>query len=743
LETDVFDPFKRKANDAGVLPVPPSGLEKISVVLAQEQCLNNSIFLQYIHAARGESGWLDLPQIAATGEANTFRVQGKAFLPIYPNDGLSLDFNLNIPVLRASIGSVINREDFLYLIAFTCEVGAEQDPDLGKLAFSYRDVDDATQEVQIKQMVGENSHRQRVFFIAILSPEPITQELFKGLTDIPQNGDIPAHNRFTVTRKGSIGFPIADYQVWAIDDNWMESKSYELFPDHVDILPICKIRRKANYSEGGYSGGDGIDIIDLILDGTISSEDINTIAWKRLVDLFSGFSKNYSRTVQNLALGSISGNPSPGEPAIASNGTNMIANGQRVSFLDQAITDNLSVIKVRAENDGTDRALITISLKQSTPFGTYFSEHLIEHRIYSVDGKDESALGRFTRLGHSGVLAWIANDNSSIKPGNIAYCVPAICYPPGCGFRIPFRRCEKVWFQGRELLPENIWEGGMDEKIIPGYQPPAGGQRVIAVMARERSGLLYIYEDVVVQSTPSGLVVVPDEPGACFAFVEGVAGRIDAPVVKVPRANTPYRALVYRAPQPGDNWQFLFAYSKYQGLAEKEILDGAEIISEPIFIAHSQGGGNAVYRGEATFRFSPIAKHLPQASASRAPELYGPIHLASEPYPGPLTMRELPIQPAAGLALPMLGQTINWINNPIPAIVGDRTIEGKLLINGEVMGFRLPNLSHDFLFQGVVAFVIKKGKEVRLLIITHDNIGGTAIACDTSAGTAFDLFRMV
>jgi hypothetical protein len=724
-----------------VLPVAPSGLEQISVVLAQEQCLNNHIFLKYLHSARGNAGWMDLPQITPSGELNTYRVQGKVFLPIYPSDSLNLDISLTIPVLRASVGSVINREDFLYLVAFTCEVGAEHDPDLGKIAFSYRDVDESTQEIQIKQMVGENSHRQRVFFVSVLSPEPVTPDTFKTLTLIPETASVPSHHRFTVPRKGKVGFPLGDCQVWAIDDNLVESKSYFIFPDYIDVLPICKIRRTVNYSDGGYSGNDGIDIINIILDGKASAEDITTIAWKKLIDLFTGFSRNYSRTVQNLSLGTVMGNPSPGEPAIASNGSNMIANGQRVSFLDQAITDNLSVIKVRADNDGTDRALISISLRQSAPFGTYFSEKLSDHRIYSIDGRDESTLGRFTRMGHSGVLAWIAGDNSSIKPGNIAYCVPAICYPKGSGFRIPFRRCEKIWFGGRELLPENIWEGGLSD--LNNYQAPVGGQAAIVVMARERSGLLYIYEDVMVQSDATGLVTIPDSPGGCFAFIEGIPGRINAPTAKTPRPNTPYRALLYRTPQISDNWQFLFAYSKYQGLKEGELIDGAEIISEPIFVAHSQGGGNAVYRGEATFRFSPIAKYLPQASASRAPELYGPIHLASEPYPGPITMRQLPIQPTMGLALPMLGQTINWEPNPIPAILGDRTIEGKLLINDETMGFRLPNLSHDFLFQGVVALVIKKRDEIRLLIITHDGISGTSVACDTSAGTAFDTFKMV
>ena len=739
----MIDSFARKVNDAGVLPVPPMSFEQISVVLAEEQRLNNDILLKYICSARGTAGWIDLPVVTAVpGQLNSFRIQGKAFLPVYPSDGLGLDVSLKIPALKVSIGSVVNREDYLYLVAFTCEVSAEQDPDLGKIAFSYRDVNEQTQEVQIKQMIGENSHRQRVFFVAMLSPEPITPEIFRDLTAIPESGGVPAHHRFTVTRKTDIGFPINEYQVWPIDDNWVESKSYQVFPEPIDVLPICKIRRKANYSEGGYSGGDGVDIINIILDGSASTEDVNTIAWKRLVDLFSGFSANYSRTVQNLSLGTVPGNPSPGESAIASNGTNMISNGQRIAFLDQAVTDNLSVLKVRAENDGNDRALISISLRQSAPFGTYFSENLSEHRIYSAtDGKDESALGRFTRLGNSGVLAWIANDNSSIRPGSIAYCVPAICYPAGSGFRIPFRRCEKVWYAGTELLPENIREGGTND--IREYEPPAGGQSVMAVMARERSGLLYAYEDVVVQSNASGLVTVPDVPGGCFAFVEGVSGRLDAPVVKTPRANTAYRALVYRAPQPGDNWQFLFAYQKYQGLGEKDLLDGAEIISDPVFIAHSQGGGNTVHRGEATFRFSPIAKYLPQASASRAPELYGPIHLASEPYPGPLTMRVLPLQPSAGLALPFLGQIINWEKNPIAPIVGDRTIEGKLTIGGEMMGFRLPNLSHDFIFQGVVAFAIKKDKEIRLLIITHDGIGGTSVACDTSSGTAFDLFTMV
>lgn len=736
------EPFQRKVNDLAVNPKAPKGLGDISVLLAEEVNLNNEIHLQYTYCSRGNPSWLKLPQVTLiASEQNLYQIRGKAHLPIYPNDGLSLDFNLKIPTLKASTGSIVNREDFLYLVAFSCEVGAEQDPELGQLEFSYRDIDEQTQEIQIKQMVGENSHRQRVFFIAILSPEPIVSEDFRELTAIPSNGDIDAHHRFTVTRKGATGFPFGEHQVWAIDDNWTASKSYQVFPSYIDVLPICKVRRKANYSEGGYTGGDGIDIIDIILDGSASTEDINTIAWKRIVDLFSGFSRNYSRTVQNLCLGTIQGNSSPGEAAIASNGTNMIANGQRMTFLDQAVTDNISVAKVQAENDGTDRALVSIVLQQPTPYGTYFSENLALHKIYSPDGKDQSSLGRFTRLGHSGVLAWIASEDSSIKPGGIAYCVPAICYPPGCGFQVPFRRCEKIWFTGKELPEGNIREGGQNDLIE--YQEPVEGQSIIAVMARERSGLLYLYEDVVVQSNAFGMVVVPDEPAGCFAFIEGVVGRLDSPIARVPRPNTACRALVYRSPRPSDKFQFLLAYSKYQGLGDANLLDGAEIISDPLFIAHSQGGGNTVYRGEATFRFSPIAKYLPQASAARAPELYGPIHLAGETYPGPLTMRVLPIQASPGLALPFLGQTINYLKNPIAPIRGDRGIEGRLAIGGETMGFRLPNLSHDSLFQGVVAIVVRKEKEIRLLIVTHDGVGGTTAACDTSAGTAFDLFTLV
>jgi len=128
------------------------------------------------------------------------------------------------------------------------------------------------------------------------------------------------------------------------------------------------------------------------------------------------------------------------------------------------------------------------------------------HRIFDLKGQNQTNLGRFTRLQGS-VIAWVGSEGSTIKPGDECYLQPSIVYPGGSGFKIPFRSCEKIFVRGQELPKVNIREGGQND--IQQYESPAGNIPFIVITARERSGVLYIYQEIILTSSSEGILAVP------------------------------------------------------------------------------------------------------------------------------------------------------------------------------------------------------------------------------------------
>jgi hypothetical protein len=733
--------FEQKENDLAVLPQPP-GMDRVSVVLAEEERLNMKSAIRYAYVSRGSAAWLDPPTVEQD-EQNPAKVtvQGRAFIPVYPSEFLQINVNLLVPPLEAVAG-MIDREDVLYLVGLVSEVGADQDPALGQLTFNVLKTDEETQEEQISQTLGENSHRMRAFVAAILAPENLTIEALKQVlsyTDV--NGNEAYH--LAIAQDGETGFPLGLYHLWSIDDNWVEGRVYPIIPDYIDILPVAKIRRRTSGTTGGNSGESQTEIIDQILNPDTSQEDVDFLVSDRLSRIISGFQYSYRRTVINLTLGPVSSNLNfPGETAISSNGSSAIANGQRISFTDQPWVDTLYTSIVIAENDGSDRALASVGLSQSVPPGTTFSENLDSHRIFNSEGEEASSTGRFSRLGQSGVLTWIAGEKSLIRPGEKCYICPAIAYPAGSGINLPFRKVMRAWNRGQEIKEDNIRHGG--NRDIEMYEQPKMEDPFLIISGQERSAIHYIYQDIVVQSSNTGVLRVPDQARGCFAFIEGMDGRIDKPVLTVPRRNAPYRALIYHPPRLEENWQFEISHPSYQGSLPgyESFLDGATIWSNPTCVLHTQGGGNSVHQGEASLRFVPVAKHLPRnENGVAAYHLKGPVHLAGTPYPGPITYRSIDLSPAPGLTLPRIGQ-------PLQLAIDSyhqyhlRSLRGRLLVEGNTLGYRIPVLNHDYPCQIVVSFAVRKMDEVLLLVITSNNMGGTLVEVDSSKNTAFDLFKL-
>jgi len=735
-------PLDRQNHDLGIIFVPPESPTDPRVPTAEEATLNTEIIVRSLQAARLETGWQSYPVLNFTNGKQLNIASGKAILPSYPGV-LSLTTEVIIAALDSTV-STIKQDHWLYLVSLNAEVGAEQDTVLGEYSFQYRD----RTNHQIATINKENTRRQRAFWCLVLSPNPLTvADDFLGF--LPS---VDGKRRLGITNTSAVGFGLSTIRIYARDPNFKEGVTYRVIEQGTAFLELCRIRRLQNFSDRGYTwghGGEGdlnssyhlVNTAPLVSD----SRDLDSKTRERIQQIFAGRAGKgfaYARAVQNLSAGLSGGNPGfSGESAASPNGSVALANDQRVSFTNQAIVQKYGCQIVTATNNGSGSPLVACNLNTNSPSGSFFSGNRLDHKIYSANGVEQSAFGSFSNLGGTGSLVWVGDPNSSILPGQSVYVVPGIFFPAGSGLSIPFEGVERVWLNAAAFASANI--RAADTSDLAAYEDPANNEDYIAVLGRERAALHYILKKANVTTNGAGTAFIPATERGCFAFIQGVSGRIDAPVRTGLAPNTTYKALIYYPPRSTEIWQLLLRYPEYQGTSptEPDFLDGATIANRPLFFLHTQGGGGAVHQGEASTRLSPIAMHLPQASGAIVPSyrFNAPTQVSGEPYAGPITLREYPLLPAPGFALPAPGQVLSLSAATSPQ---GRSIKGKLLADGKQMGFRTPILARGSEFQAVVAFAVTKNGRERLVIIAANTFGGENIAIDSDAQAGFDTFRI-
>lgn len=730
-------PLDRKSNDLAVIRVPPLTPTDLRVPTAEEETLNSEILMHLVTRTRKERGWTRLPDFGVSQRKLTLS-SGQATLPIYP--GL-LDINTSITLTPLpDTSSTVSRADWIYLIAFGAEVGATQDPLLGQFGFQGRYV--GSTEIVVVQK--ENTRRLRAFWALVLSSAPLTPESFLAL--LPIVDDRPV---LTVTDTSEAGFNLGNLRFYGRDPN-LSQVTYNIFPDTLYLMETCQVLRRQNQTDRGfvwgYNGESGLqrDYHIVSTAPLISNEDLENRTRLRLREIFSGKPGGgfaYNRSVQNLLSVPIGSNPGyPGEAAGSPNGSVCLANNQRVSFTNQAIIEKFYCQPMTATNDGTGRPVISLSLN-SAPFGSFFSANRLDHRIYSASGIEQADRGNFTGLGTNGLI-WTGDANSTISPGETVYVAPGIFYAAGSGFSIPFDSMDAAWRDNIAISPSNIRQAATDDLIT--YAAPANNENFFVVYGQERAALHYILKKVSVTTNSNGVAVIPTGELGCFAVIQGVLGRVDAPVQTGLSPNQNYNALIYYPPRSAEAWQFSLRYAQYQGTGDLEptFLSGATVISNPIFFIHTQGGGSSVHQGEAATRLSPIAMHLPAVDAPSVPpyRFNARVRLAGEPRQGPITLREMQLLPATNLALPSPGQTLSLLPATTPQ---SQSLQGKLaLSDGQLVGFRVPQLANRAEFQAVVAFVVEKEFQKRLVVLTRNTIGSENVAADSDQQTAIDTFRL-
>lgn len=741
--------FERNINDWGVIQVAPASETDPRVPMADEFALQTRIEAVNAWKSRLQQGWISVPSVQITPPRTLVLTNGLALVPSHSEYKLDVSGTLEIPAL-SSPGSVVKRDDFLSLVVVATEFNKDHDPTLGQVTFSYRKPQSGG-GFAVETTQKENTRRMRSVWLLVLSPQPLVGTDF--IAALPQNtsGD----KVLGIANKTAQGFSIGDHKIYALDPTLTSGKSYIVYPDSAYALPLFQIRRLQNFLERGYvwgNGGEGNLSKDVHLSDISepASENKNDeLAHQRALQIFAGIPAKgftYSRTVQNLLAGNVSGNPGrPGEAAASPNGSVCLANDQRIGFTNQQITQKLACLPTTAGSDGSGNAIVTFPLNSNAPLGTRFSERREDHKVYATDGSDQTPFGTFQNLGATGALTWIADSNSVIKPGNICYFVPGVNFPSGSGFSIPFDRCEAGWANGVSMDSGNILAATDD---LSGYRAPTANQDFIAVFGKERASLHYIYKKISVVSNGVGTVTIPLSERGVFAFIEGVGERVDKPVAIGLTPNTTYNALVYYPPRSTEQWQWQLRYCAYQGLNDPNVLNGAEIISAPLLFAHTQGGGTSAFFGDSELQYSAIAMHLPVGnSTTKHYELNTPVNLPGENYADPIAFRELQTVPGTGCSLPRLGRKVAFVGNTANAL---RTISGAAHLNdgttplpaGSRLGCQVPTLSTNRPFQGILCVGLQKDQEKYLAIATINTKGSESLIFDSASGIGFDIYKM-
>jgi hypothetical protein len=739
----------------GVRHVGPERKGDVRVPSAPGLALISLISQVLLRRSRLSRGWLNIPEISINAPRQLVLRGGEVILPSYPGIfKIKTPWSFDIPPLALSTSGMIQRQDYVYIVSMVVYVGVAHNPKYN-VTFAYRPEDSADIKVDTK----ENEQRFGAFIGIVVSQEELTPEkLYANLTPTENS-----RRTITIKNKNSAGFLVGNLQFYALDDNWKDQGIYFAEPKLIDVIPVCQVKRIQNVTESGTGitiGRNGEEAF---------TRDFNIVPmWERLenlspeaklerrllLELFAGVpgkGGSMGRAVLNLTSGPVGNNIGyPGVPASSPNNSVALVTGQRISVTNQACRQDTLSALVTAGNDGNGNAELLFTLSANVPIDTQFSSSVGAHRIFALDGTEISGFGTFRNLGgRGGALIWTGGLNAGqfLQPGQRAYFVPAIDFPPGSGSSIPFKRVNRVWLNANELDKRNIRTAYVDD--IDAYAAPVNGELHFVVTGPERAALVhYLLKHISIQTDSRGVGRIPSTENGCFAFIEGVfnpdgSARLDKPIISGLTANATYRALIYKAPLLDETWQFQVSYPLYEGIgvADPGFLDGATIVSRAIAFAHTQGSGTSVFAGEASLQYSPIAMFLPIGSGDiKYYQLDAPIQWVNEGGVGDITFRQMPVVPGSGLALPISGQRLTWTpstNVPPRSMAG--TIKTK---EGNTIGFRAPKLQGGLPYQVVYAFLAEKDGVQRVVVITRNTVGDEAIAADSNLSAGIDLFSL-
>ena len=726
--------FPRQPIDRGVKHIAPQDPTDLRILTAEELSLQEEIAAVSLQQ-QGKLAFIDQPSITVVGR--DINIVGSLYSEVYSNKLLSLDTTFTA---ADTVVSGEKKTEYFYLTTLLAIVNSDTDSDLGTFSRQFSG-ETITEE-------RENTQRIRCFWLLLASYTPIDLNTFKTLISVTPDYDHHGETgSITIeTTNPSDGFLVGDIRFYPLDPNWTDG-TYSIILDSVELAKLCSINHYLNFVETGYLYPDTAStmppeslsllflqakketIVDRFIYGLMKGEPLPT--------------RNKSRAVLNTILGSTNPNstPHPGMTNPSPNGSNIIGNDQRIFFASEARLQRNSVQFLTAEIGENGKPMITATLNTNNPTGTIFSNDATDHRIWSLGGILQNDFGTFSDLGSDRSLTWTGNDNTTVQLNDTLVVAPGVIFPGGSGMNLAMEELVGVYKDGIPISSENIRFGRTQD--IDSYTEPANGENYLVVWNSERAAIQYIYKKLQLQPDANGVAIIPQTEFGGIAFIDGVPGRFDSPVVEGLNPLSTYDALIYYPPRSnGEIWQFEIIFTPYQGMGTEglDLLNGGEIISEAKYFVHSQGGGLSVHQGDASLNKSAISMHLPSQSGQHPHYLLdSPVRLRAESYPGPQTFRELFLPPGEQLAKPQLGMVLQYddYGGHQP-----RSLSIALKDNlGNLLGAKSPYFYNaiDY-YQIVCAFLVKKGDLQGMCVITHNQVGNQNLPFDVNSGAAIDVF---
>jgi hypothetical protein len=645
---------------------------------------------------------------------------------------------LNLQALPAS--TVVNRYDYIYLLAFSVLVTADLDPAIA-LTFQWRN------GAILESVTKENTARLRDVYAYWVSPVPMTSAAIAtaiGATLAVNKEGSPS---------GSGGY------IYPLDSNLADGKTYTLVGT-LEVLDLLRVWRIQGTNQNGWWWGVTNERsleASIHLQPTYQYVGDGWDDWgARTQDSFYRLMRGESlansprlnRGVFNLLNGQVGANTqAPGIATISRNASTALANSQRITFTNQAITQVTFAVPTTTTDSGGGVARATLNFAGNSPSGSSFASS--GHKVFGPTGTDLSSSGTFAGGGGTGALTWTASVSGTPTVGTVVYLVPAISYPAGSGLPA-CGAIEAVYLDAVALAAANV-----RETDLTGYVAPAGGDSHIVIMDRGNAAIKWIYKKFTVSSDGSGVLQMPSGARGLIAFITGSsapAGRQDKAVITGLSNSSTYDILCYHPPEAIEQWQFQILSPVYPGLKSAAAINGAKITTTPIAIAHSLGGGTT---------FSPPSRPLPDGdvlghvvawrlpvnadgAAIRDFALDSAIALHDGPAFDSPPFQLLPaLSSQGGLTGLRRGQTITAIASVDTHPQG---IGVALSVDGLPLGVYKPRLASDGRYQLAIAVGLEKDGDRWFLVATFN--GGTptqgnvlAIASASPNLVGIDLFR--
>lgn len=670
-----------------------------------------------------------------TGAATSITIAGAA---LWSHQHPTLTTLPTLAIALPPLGTgAINRYDYVYLVAMAVQVGAAQDANVN-LSFQWRS------GTVLQTVVRENTARLRSAYGLWVSQGEMTPQA------------IATAIGSSITVNASAPTVYGTSRLYWVDDALTSGLTYSL-SGTPEVISLCRVWRLQNTTVNGYAwGAESLDSdihvqpnYQYVGDGwdnwqARTQETIYRIMGGRGVQNSPAF----NRHVVNLVNGQVGANAlAPGVAGVSPNSSALLANEQRITFTNQAITQTVNAVLVTTTNDGTGKAVATLAIASNSPSGTVFAAS--GHSIINTSGTDITAQGAFTGTG-TGALTWTASVTGVPTVGSQVYLVPDINYPAGSGLPV-CGAIERVYLGSAVLNAANV-----RETDITAYTNPASAESYIVVMNRANAAIQWIYRKFTVTSSGSGVVTLPTAARGLIAWISGTnapTSRQDRAVITGLANNSEYNLLCYHAPPATEQWQFQLRAPAYAGTKDITHLNGSQVITAPLTFAHSLGGGTT---------FNPPSRPLPDGLVNNscvAWQLPKTDELAS--------IRDFALDAemafeSAGifnrlapfLAIPMVSPDAGRpslqpglaLSATALASIYTQSLSASLSGNDMALGLSKVFILNNKRYQLVVACGIEKAGDRRVLVLTCNE--GTpsannsfAVSSDTPSFIGIDTFR--